>query len=54
MYGNGFGPVIPNIPAGELVQEQNQLAASMEITFGEGVIAALAHRLLHDIRVFSG
>jgi uncharacterized protein (TIGR03437 family) len=33
MYGNGFGPVIPNIPAGELVQEDNQLAASLEITF---------------------
>jgi uncharacterized protein (TIGR03437 family) len=34
MYGNGFGPVTPNIPAGELVQEDNQLATSLEIMFG--------------------
>ncbi len=35
MYGNGFGPVMPNIPAGELVQEDNQLTTSLEIMFGE-------------------
>lgn len=34
MYGNGFGPVAPNIPAGELVQADNTLAASLEISFG--------------------
>jgi uncharacterized protein (TIGR03437 family) len=34
MYGNGFGPVMPNIPAGQLVQEDNQLAASLGISFG--------------------
>jgi uncharacterized protein (TIGR03437 family) len=33
MYGNGFGPVTPDIPAGELVQEQNQLVASLEVMF---------------------
>jgi uncharacterized protein (TIGR03437 family) len=35
MYGNGFGPVTPNIPAGELAQGNSQLVASMEILFGE-------------------
>jgi uncharacterized protein (TIGR03437 family) len=35
MYGNGFGPVTPNIPAGELAEGNSQLAASMEILFGE-------------------
>ncbi len=35
MYGNGFGPVTPNIPGGELAQEDNQLATSLEITFGK-------------------
>jgi uncharacterized protein (TIGR03437 family) len=34
MYGNGFGPVTPNIPAGELVQGDNQLVAALEILFG--------------------
>ena len=35
MYGNGFGPVTPNIPAGELAEGNSQLVASMEILFGE-------------------
>jgi len=35
MYGNGFGPVTPNIPAGELAAGNSQLVASMEILFGE-------------------
>ena len=33
MYGIGFGPVTPNIPAGELVPGLNQLQASLGITF---------------------
>jgi uncharacterized protein (TIGR03437 family) len=35
MYGNGFGAVTPNIPAGELAEGNSQLVASMEILFGE-------------------
>jgi uncharacterized protein (TIGR03437 family) len=35
LYGNGFGPVTPAIPAGELVQEKNQLAASLEVLFDQ-------------------
>jgi uncharacterized protein (TIGR03437 family) len=35
MYGNGFGPVTPNIPAGELAEGNSQLVASMEILLGE-------------------
>jgi uncharacterized protein (TIGR03437 family) len=35
MYGNGFGPVTPNIPAGELAAGNSQLVVSLEILFGE-------------------
>jgi uncharacterized protein (TIGR03437 family) len=35
IYGVGFGSVIPNIPAGEIVTESNQLSASFEILFGK-------------------
>jgi uncharacterized protein (TIGR03437 family) len=35
MYGIGFGAVTPNIPAGEIVKETNQLSAPFEILFGE-------------------
>jgi uncharacterized protein (TIGR03437 family) len=35
MYGVGFGPVVnPTIPAGQIVQQQNQLAESFQIYFG--------------------
>jgi uncharacterized protein (TIGR03437 family) len=33
MYGIGFGPVTPNIPAGELVPGLNQLQTALGITF---------------------
>jgi len=42
MYGNGFGPVTPNIPAGELAQGNNQLVAPFEVMFG-GTAAKLAY-----------
>jgi uncharacterized protein (TIGR03437 family) len=42
MYGIGFGPVAPGIPAGELVEEDNQLVARLEILFG-GVAGELAY-----------
>jgi uncharacterized protein (TIGR03437 family) len=35
IYGVGFGPVTPNIPAGQLVTESNHLSASLEILFGQ-------------------
>jgi uncharacterized protein (TIGR03437 family) len=33
-YGIGFGPVVPGIPAGQIVQESNTLASSLQIKFG--------------------
>ena len=35
MYGIGFGGVVPNIPADEIVTESNKLAASLQILFGQ-------------------
>ncbi len=35
IYGVGFGSVTPNIPAGEIATEANQLAESFEILFGK-------------------
>jgi uncharacterized protein (TIGR03437 family) len=35
IYGVGFGSVTPNIPAGEIVTEANQLSAPFEILFGK-------------------
>ena len=37
MYGFGFGPVTPDTPAGETVQQPNTLASSLLILFGGGV-----------------
>jgi len=34
MYGIGFGAVTPNIPAGQIVQQANTLAAPFRILFG--------------------
>jgi uncharacterized protein (TIGR03437 family) len=35
IYGVGFGSVVPNIPAGEIATESNQLSASFEVLFGK-------------------
>jgi len=35
MYGIGFGPVTPSIPAGQIETQTNQLAASLQILFGQ-------------------
>ncbi|HTS49579.1 MAG TPA: IPT/TIG domain-containing protein [Bryobacteraceae bacterium] len=35
LYGVGFGPVTPSIPAGQIVTENNQLSASLQILFGQ-------------------
>jgi len=34
IYGVGFGPVNPNIPAGQIVQQSNQLITAPQILFG--------------------
>jgi uncharacterized protein (TIGR03437 family) len=35
IYGVGFGPVAPNIPAGEIVTEENQLSLPFQLMFGQ-------------------
>jgi uncharacterized protein (TIGR03437 family) len=35
LWGIGFGPVTPNTPAGQLVQQLNTLAAPFHILFGQ-------------------
>lgn len=34
LYGNGFGPVTPDSPAGQFVQQPNTLANTLQISFG--------------------
>jgi uncharacterized protein (TIGR03437 family) len=34
LYGVGFGPVTPNIPAGQIVQQSNKLASSFKMSLG--------------------
>ena len=40
LYGIGFGPVTPDIPAGQIVQQTNKLQANLQVTFA-GVPAAV-------------
>ena len=35
IYGVGFGPVTPNIPAGQIVTQINHLSTSLQIRFGQ-------------------
>jgi uncharacterized protein (TIGR03437 family) len=35
LYGVGFGPVTPNIPAGQIVQQDNALIETMQVMFGQ-------------------
>lgn len=35
LYGVGFGAVTPNVPAGEIATQANQLAATLEIDIGQ-------------------
>jgi uncharacterized protein (TIGR03437 family) len=35
MYGVGFGSVTPNFPAGQIVTQQNELATSFQLMFGQ-------------------
>ena len=42
LYGIGFGPVVPNIPAGQIVQQANSLSGSLQIFIG-GVAATIPY-----------
>ncbi len=35
LYGIGFGAVTPNIPAGQVVSQANQLASNFQVSFGQ-------------------
>ena len=35
LYGVGFGPVVPNIPAGQIVLQDNSTAAATQFLFGQ-------------------
>jgi uncharacterized protein (TIGR03437 family) len=35
IYGVGFGSVVPNIPAGQIVTAANQLSATLQFLFGQ-------------------
>jgi uncharacterized protein (TIGR03437 family) len=42
LYGVGFGPVTPNIPAGQIVEVANTLASKFEISIG-GMPASVSY-----------
>jgi trimeric autotransporter adhesin len=35
LFGVGFGPVTPNIPAGQIVEQENTLNSTMQVMFGQ-------------------
>jgi uncharacterized protein (TIGR03437 family) len=35
LFGIGFGPVTPNIPAGQIVQQDNSLISPVQVMFGK-------------------
>jgi uncharacterized protein (TIGR03437 family) len=35
LFGMGFGPVTPNAPAGQIVQQDNTLNSTMQVMFGQ-------------------
>jgi uncharacterized protein (TIGR03437 family) len=43
LYGVGFGPVSPSIPAGQIVQQLNALTALLQISFGGTPATALPY-----------
>ena len=43
LYGIGFGAVMPNIPAGQLVQQANTLAAAFSISIGGVPVASVPY-----------
>jgi len=48
LYGVGFGPVIPNIAAGQIVQEDNALALPFQLSFGPAQAAVAYDGLAPD------
>ena len=52
-YGIGFGPVTPNIPAGQLVQQANQLQGNVQLTFaGTPAIVSFAGLVYSDAGLY--
>jgi uncharacterized protein (TIGR03437 family) len=52
-YGIGFGPVTPNIPAGQLVQQANQLQGNVQITFaGTPAVVSFAGLVYSDAGLY--
>jgi uncharacterized protein (TIGR03437 family) len=43
LYGTGFGPVTPDIPAGQLVEQNNTLASSFQMSIG-GVAVTVGYK----------
>jgi uncharacterized protein (TIGR03437 family) len=43
LYGIGFGPVTPNIPAGQLVEQANTLASTFAISIGGVPVVSLPY-----------
>jgi uncharacterized protein (TIGR03437 family) len=43
LYGIGFGPVTPSIPAGQTVQALNQIQSTLKVTFA-GVPATVTYQ----------
>ena len=43
LYGAGFGPVTPNLPAGQLVQQANTLASPFEMSIGGVPVASIPY-----------
>lgn len=42
LYGVGFGPVTPNIPAGQIAEQSSSLASNLQVSFG-GTPAKVAY-----------
>jgi len=49
IYGVGFGPVTPSIPAGEIATQSNQLTASLQILFGTAPTELMYFGLAPDL-----
>jgi uncharacterized protein (TIGR03437 family) len=44
MYGVGFGPVSPNIPAGQIVGQMNSLSLPFSMTFGSTPVTRIDYK----------
>jgi uncharacterized protein (TIGR03437 family) len=48
LYGVGFGPVTPNIPAGQIVEQSNTLASSFGVSIGGAAAKVIFMGLVQD------